>query len=86
MKSQLEGVKKTLADTRRATQIEFLCFRKEKDKSSRAAVAPTIGTSTSTGTVAGGEEGRERRRRPGTAPGPSPSNAQSQIKSTNTRI
>ncbi|KAI5120615.1 hypothetical protein M0805_008091 [Coniferiporia weirii] len=37
MKSQLEGVKKTLADTRRATQIQFLCFRKEKDKSAKNA-------------------------------------------------
>ena len=42
MKSQLEGVKKTLAETRRATQLEFLCFKKEKDRS--ASSRPTMGT------------------------------------------
>ncbi len=29
----LDGVKKTLAETRRATGIEFLCFRQTKEKS-----------------------------------------------------
>jgi exocyst complex component 2 len=33
LQSNLDGVKKTLADTRRATGIEFLCFRQNKDKS-----------------------------------------------------
>ena len=28
----LDGVKKTLAETRRATGIEFLCFRQNKSK------------------------------------------------------
>jgi exocyst complex component 2 len=36
LQSNLDGVKKTLADTRRATGVEFLCFRstisKDKDK------------------------------------------------------
>ena len=32
LQSNLDGVKKTLADTRRATGIEFLCFRQNKDK------------------------------------------------------
>lgn len=30
LQSNLDGVKKTLADTRRATGIEFLCFRQSK--------------------------------------------------------
>lgn len=37
LKDHLEGVKKTLADTRRATGIEFLCFRVTKSKSSGAS-------------------------------------------------
>ncbi|EJD05538.1 uncharacterized protein FOMMEDRAFT_152861 [Fomitiporia mediterranea MF3/22] len=88
MKSQLEGVKKTLADTRRATQIEFLCFRKEKDKSAKASA----NTSTaSTGAVGGTddaalgkgrEEGRERRRRQA----PTTSKAETPIRSADTRI
>jgi exocyst complex component 2 len=32
LQSNLDGVKKILADTRRATGIEFLCFRQNKDK------------------------------------------------------
>lgn len=30
LQSNLDGVKKTLAETRRATGIEFLCFRQTK--------------------------------------------------------
>ncbi|KAG6916419.1 hypothetical protein DXG01_006823 [Tephrocybe rancida] len=37
LQSNLDGVKKTLADTRRATGIEFLCFRQTKSASSRSA-------------------------------------------------
>lgn len=33
LQTHLDGVKKTLADTRRATGIEFLCFRQTKEKS-----------------------------------------------------
>jgi len=33
LQSNLDGVKKTLADTRRSTGIEFLCFRQNKDRS-----------------------------------------------------
>ena len=38
----LDGVKRTLADTRRATGIEFLCFRqtKSKDKTSTGSSTP----------------------------------------------
>ncbi|KAJ7599226.1 exocyst complex component sec5 [Mycena floridula] len=37
LQNNLDGVKKTLADTRRATGIEFLCFRTAKSNGSRAA-------------------------------------------------
>ena len=42
LQTHLDGVKKTLADTRRATGIEFLCFRqtKTKDKSSIGSATP----------------------------------------------
>ena len=36
LQSSLDVVKKTLADTRRATGIEFLCFRQTKDRSIKA--------------------------------------------------
>jgi exocyst complex component 2 len=33
LQSNLDGVKRILAETRRATGIEFLCFRQTRDKS-----------------------------------------------------
>ena len=39
LQSSLDVVKKTLADTRRATGIEFLCFRQTKDRSTKAQTA-----------------------------------------------
>jgi exocyst complex component 2 len=39
LQSNLDGVKKTLAETRRATGIEFLCFRQTKDRSGSASGA-----------------------------------------------
>lgn len=33
----LDGVKKTLADTRRATGIEFLCFKQSKERAKPSA-------------------------------------------------
>jgi len=36
LQGSLDVVKKTLADTRRATGIEFLCFRQTKDRSIKA--------------------------------------------------
>ncbi len=39
LKDHLEGVKKTLAETRRSTGIDFLCFRVTKTKSSVGANA-----------------------------------------------
>ena len=43
LQSHLDGVKKTLADTRRATGIEFLCFRatKERKPTSKAETSGT---------------------------------------------
>lgn len=37
LQSNLDGVKRTLGETRRRTGIEFLCFRVTKDKSGGAA-------------------------------------------------
>jgi len=39
LQSNLDGVKKTLADTRRATGIEFLCFRQTKSSSRTATIS-----------------------------------------------
>ena len=39
LQGSLDVVKKTLADTRRATGIEFLCFRQTKDRSVKAQTA-----------------------------------------------
>ena len=47
LQAHLDGVKKTLADARRATGIEFLCFRQTKDRSkdkSKVAAAEAGGT------------------------------------------
>lgn len=37
----LDGVKKTLAETRRATGVEFLCFRQTKDRTKDKAATGT---------------------------------------------
>ncbi|KAF5390101.1 hypothetical protein D9757_003841 [Collybiopsis confluens] len=39
LQNHLDGVKKTLADTRRATGIEFLCFRQTKPAGTKAGTA-----------------------------------------------
>jgi exocyst complex component 2 len=39
LQSNLDGVKKTLAETRRATGIEFLCFRQTKERTGSASGA-----------------------------------------------
>jgi exocyst complex component 2 len=46
LQSNLDGVKKTLADTRRATGIEFLCFRQTKDKTSAPSRSGTTSSRT----------------------------------------
>jgi exocyst complex component 2 len=45
LQSNLDGVKKILAETRRATGIEFLCFRQPKASSSSRSAPPTGGRS-----------------------------------------
>lgn len=52
LQSNLDGVKKTLADTRRATGIEFLCFRQTKEKTA---------LSSSTSSARGKESSRSKR-------------------------
>jgi exocyst complex component 2 len=39
LQGSLDVVKKTLADTRRATGIEFLCFRQTKERSTKSQAA-----------------------------------------------
>ena len=39
LQTHLDGVKKILAETRRATGIEFLCFRQTKEKSKDKATS-----------------------------------------------
>ncbi|THH31004.1 hypothetical protein EUX98_g3179 [Antrodiella citrinella] len=59
----LDGVKKTLAETRRATGIEFLCFRQTKSKASSSgtsAVVPANGG----GSGGGGRPREKERERP----------------------
>ncbi|RPD65706.1 hypothetical protein L226DRAFT_557688 [Lentinus tigrinus ALCF2SS1-7] len=60
LQAHLEGVKRTLSDARRATGIEFLCFRQTKERTkdkSRGDAESTAGSSR-----AGSERDRERRR------------------------
>ena len=40
LQSNLDGVKKILAETRRATGIEFLCFRQPKSSGSSRGAPP----------------------------------------------
>ena len=40
LQAHLDGVKKTLADARRATGIEFLCFRQTKDRTKEKSRDP----------------------------------------------
>ena len=64
LQMHLDGVKKTLAETRRATGIEFLCFRQSKAKSNStgAASAGGVGGSGSTNGSRTREKERERHR------------------------
>ncbi|KAI0634867.1 exocyst complex component Sec5-domain-containing protein [Trametes polyzona] len=55
LQAHLDGVKKTLADARRATGIEFLCFRQTKDRKD--------GKDKSRGGGGAGSEGRDRDRK-----------------------
>lgn len=56
LQANLDGVKKTLAETRRATGIEFLCFRQTKSSTSRSTPSGSrrdkdAGRSSNTGKV-----------------------------------
>ena len=65
LQAHLDGVKKTLSDARRATGIEFLCFRATKERSkdkARPSAAPSGSTSVSGSGAPAGEEGRTRER------------------------
>src|SRR5882762_8961159 len=44
LQNHLDGVKRTLAVTRRATGIEFLCFRQTKERSGAAGKGAEGGT------------------------------------------
>ncbi|PIL27676.1 hypothetical protein GSI_10828 [Ganoderma sinense ZZ0214-1] len=64
LQAHLDGVKKTLSDARRATGIEFLCFRATKDRTkdkSRPSAAPAA-TSASGSGAPSGDDGRTRER------------------------
>ena len=61
LQAHLEGVKRTLSDARRATGIEFLCFRQTKERTkdkSRGDAESTAGS-----TRSGSERDKERERR-----------------------
>lgn len=65
MQSQLEGVKKTLGETRRATQIDFLCFRKEKERAPKMSATNSATSNTATdGTEDTPPEPKERKEKP----------------------
>jgi len=57
--SNLDGVKKTLADTRRATGIEFLCFRQSKSSQSRSGTVSSR-PGTANGSIRSGISRKER--------------------------
>lgn len=44
LQAHLDGVKKTLADTRRATARQFLCFKQTKERSKEAVATGGSGT------------------------------------------
>ncbi|KAH9849599.1 exocyst complex component Sec5-domain-containing protein [Lenzites betulinus] len=60
LQAHLDGVKKTLADARRATGIEFLCFRQTKDRSKADKGRAGAGAWTGEGRERDRERERER--------------------------
>ena len=62
LQMHLDGVKKTLAETRRATGIEFLCFRQSKAKSNSTGTASAGGGGGSGSTNGSRTRERERER------------------------
>ncbi|KAM5533570.1 hypothetical protein V8D89_012786 [Ganoderma adspersum] len=66
LQAHLDGVKKTLSDARRATGIEFLCFRATKDRSKDKARPSAAAPASASASVSGApsvEEGRARSER-----------------------
>ncbi|KAI0702034.1 exocyst complex component Sec5-domain-containing protein [Cerioporus squamosus] len=61
LQAHLEGVKRTLSDARRATGIEFLCFRQTKERAKDKSRGDAESTTASSRT--GGERDRDRERR-----------------------
>ncbi len=61
LQAHLEGVKRTLSDARRATGIEFLCFRQTKERPKDKSKGDAESTTGSSRT--GGERDKERERR-----------------------
>lgn len=57
--ANLDGVKKTLAETRRSTQREFLCFKQSKTSSSSVSRSNTPGSSNRTVHDKGGSRSRK---------------------------
>ncbi|KAH8101822.1 exocyst complex component Sec5-domain-containing protein [Cristinia sonorae] len=60
LQMHLDGVKKTLTETRKATGIEFLCFRQTKHKSSVSSTATSGGGSSGAGRTVQRERERTR--------------------------
>ena len=60
LQTHLDGVKKTLADARRSTGIEFLCFRQTKDRSKDKSKGSS--SAAAAAAEASGGEGRTRER------------------------
>lgn len=48
LQASLDGVKKILAETRRATGVEFLCFRETKTRTTASSKQQNAGGSSST--------------------------------------
>ncbi|KII91212.1 hypothetical protein PLICRDRAFT_173102 [Plicaturopsis crispa FD-325 SS-3] len=62
LQSNLDGVKRTLADTRRATGIEFLCFRQNKERSTSSTTRTHTPSRAREQDAVSARNGREGRR------------------------
>lgn len=60
LQSSLDVVKKTLAETRRATGIEFLCFRQTKDRSAKGQSADSADSASQSKEKLNKEKGRAK--------------------------
>ncbi|PFH47085.1 hypothetical protein AMATHDRAFT_68442 [Amanita thiersii Skay4041] len=64
LQSHLDGVKKTLAETRRATGIDFLCFRQTKSSSGGGGAGSSASSSVSTPSSKAAASSRTRDKTP----------------------